>query len=66
MLKVRALQSNQYSVIPRLRIAGTFNILLLQVAFEKAGEGVDLRGGDLLTWHMFTLGKCEEYPAMWN
>lgn len=61
MLKVRPLQSNQYSVIPRLPIAGMVNLLFLQEAFERAGEGVNWRGGDLLTWHMFTLSNCKEY-----
>lgn len=66
MLKVRASQSNQYSVTPRLLIAGTFNLLFLQEAFERAGEGVNLRDCDLLTWHMLTLGSCEEYLTVLN
>lgn len=66
MLKVRALQSNQYSVTPRHLIAGTFNLLFLQEAFERAGEGANVRGCDVLTRHMFILGNCEEDLAVLN
>lgn len=66
MLKVRALQSNWYGVISRLLTAATLSLSFLQEAFERAGEGVSLRGCDLSTGHVFTLGNSEQYLPVPN
>lgn len=66
MLKVRALRSNWYGVISRLLTTATLNLLFLQEAFERAGEGVSLRGCDLPAGHSFTLGNCEQYLPVPN